>query len=61
MACESMMRLPLRPARIEQLAGTIAQRVLKEICLAWVSVTIRKPVVLDHREPGVPMRREPES
>jgi hypothetical protein len=51
----------LRPARIEKLAGTSTQRVLTEVCRASVSVTIRKPVALDHGEPDVPRRRAPES
>src|SRR5262245_11517021 len=60
-ACASMMRLPLRPACIDKLAGTIAQRVRKEVSRASVSVTIGKPVALAHGEPGVPLRRAPES
>jgi hypothetical protein len=60
MACASMLRLPRRPARIDKLAGPITQRVLEEVCLAWVSAILRKPVALDNGEPGVPRRREQE-
>ena len=56
-----MSRLSLRHALIEKLAGTIAQRVLEDVCIAWVSITIRKPVALDNGEPGVTIRREQES
>src|SRR5215471_4066449 len=56
-----MLRLPRRPARIVKLAGTIAQGVRTEVSRASVSVTIGKPVALDHGEPGVPLRRAPES
>ena len=52
---------PLRHARIEKLAGTIAQRVPEDVRITRVSVTIRKPAALDHGEPGVTMWREQES
>jgi dihydroneopterin aldolase len=56
-----MVRLPLRHALIEKLAGTIAQRVLEDGCIPWVSVTTGKPVTLENGEPGVTIRREQES
>ena len=55
------IRHPLRHVLIEKLAGTIAQRVPEDVCITRVSVTIRKPVALDHGEPGVTIRREQES
>src|SRR4030095_12496780 len=61
MAWESMMRLPRRPARLDKLAGPLTQSVLGGGWPAWGSALLRKPVALDHGEPGVPLRREQES
>jgi hypothetical protein len=55
-----MSRLPPRHAFIDKLAGTIAQRVLEDVCIVWISATIRKPVALDNGESGVTIRREQE-